>query len=84
MTHITLTSLAPQLTQRLQQRASQNGRTLEAEIAVILSSVLMPELPQENTLDLATAIEQRFAPLGDFDIPETPREPIRNPFSATR
>jgi antitoxin FitA len=79
MTNITLTSLTPQMTQRLQQRASQNGRTIEAEIAVILSSVLMPELPKKNTLDLTTAIEKRFAPLGDFDLLEIPREPIRTP-----
>ena len=79
MTNITLTSLAPQLTDRLQQRALQNGRTVEAEIAVILSSVLLPEPNQEANLDLATAIEQRFSPLGAFDLPETPREPIKTP-----
>ncbi len=79
MTNITLKSLAPQLTYRLQQRASQNGRTVEAEIAVILSSVLLPEPVQETNLDLATAIEQRFAPLGEFDLPEAPREPIKTP-----
>lgn len=79
MTDITLKHLEPQLTQRLQQRAMQNGRTVEAEITSILKSVLIPETSQPPTLDLATALEQRFAPLGEFDLPEIPREPIRTP-----
>ena len=74
MTNITLTSLAPQLTDRLQQRALQNGRTAEAEIAVIL-----PEPDQEANLDLVTAIEQRFSSLEGFDLPKVPREPIKTP-----
>jgi antitoxin FitA len=79
MTHITLNQLEPQLTQRLQQRASQNGRTIEAEITAILASVLIPETSQQSTLDLATALEQRFASIGGFDLPDLPREPIRTP-----
>jgi len=79
MTAITLTSLEPKLTQRLQQRASKNGRTIEAEIANILSEVLTLEKIEDNALGLGTAIKQRFAPLGDFEIPEIPREPIRTP-----
>jgi plasmid stability protein len=42
MTNITLNQLDDQLTQRLQQRAHKNGRTLEAEITAILASVLTP------------------------------------------
>lgn len=79
MTTITLKHLKPQLTQLLQQRANQHGRTLEAEITAILTSVLTPELPLQSTLDLATALERRFATLGEFDLPEIPREPIRTP-----
>jgi antitoxin FitA len=79
MSNITLHQLAPQLTQRLQQRAHQNGRTIEAEITAILASILLPEEPHPVELDLATALEQRFAAIGEFDIPELPREPIRTP-----
>lgn len=79
MTQITLNQLNSQLTERLQQRASQNGRTIEDEIAVILASVLTPESPQKSTLGLATAIQQHFADIEDFEIPEIPREPIRTP-----
>ncbi len=43
MTNITLDHIDPTLAERLQQRASANGRTLEAEITAILESVLSPE-----------------------------------------
>ena len=79
MTNITLNQLEPQLSQRLQQRASQNGRTIEAEITAILASVLIPEPSQQSLLDLATALEHRFAAIGEFDLPESAREPIRTP-----
>lgn len=79
MTQITLSQLDSQLTARLQQRASQNGRTIEDEITVILASVLTPESPQNATLGLATAIQQHFADIENFEIPEIPREPMRTP-----
>ena len=79
MTNITLNQLEPQLLQRLQQRANQNGRTVEAEITAILTSVVAPTLPSPTEPDLATAIKQRFAEVGGVDLPEIPREPIRNP-----
>lgn len=77
MTNITLDQLDPQLTERLQQRAVQNGRTIEAEITAILAIVLTPTSPTQP--DLATAIQQRFAEVGGVELPEIPREPIRNP-----
>lgn len=79
MTNITLDHLAPQLTERLQQRASQNGRTIAAEITAILESVLIPESSQTATPGLATAIQRRCAQIEDLEIPEIPREPIRTP-----
>lgn len=79
MTTITLTSLEPKLAERLQQRASENGRTIEAEIADILAEVLTADNTEDGTFGLGTAIKQRFAPLGDFEIPQIPREPIRTP-----
>jgi antitoxin FitA len=79
MTPIILDQLDPQLSNRLQQRANQNGRSLEAEITAILSSVLVPKPPQTEPLGLATAIERHFADIEDFEIPEFPKEPIRTP-----
>ncbi len=79
MTNITLELLQPQITQRLKARASKNGRSIEAEITAILSSVLITEPLPSNELNLATAIQQRFAEVGGVDLPETLREPIRTP-----
>lgn len=78
MTPITLDPIDPTLAERLQQRASANGRTIEAEITAILESALMPE-SAPNEPDLATAIGRHFTDIEDFEIPEIPREPIRNP-----
>jgi plasmid stability protein len=77
MTQITLKNLDPKLTQHLQQRAQQNGRTLEAEITAILASVLNSSAPTEP--NLAIAIQQRFAEVGGVEFPEIPRESVRNP-----
>lgn len=79
MTNIILNQLDPQLLERLQERAQQNGRAIEAEITAILSSVLSSEAPQKTTVGLATAIQQHFADIEDFEIPEIPRELIRTP-----
>jgi plasmid stability protein len=59
----------------LEQRAAQHGRTIELEIKAILKSVLAPK--KLSNIDLATAINRRFADFGDFEIPEIPREPMR-------
>jgi plasmid stability protein len=75
MSNITIDQLEPDLSHRLEQRAAQHGRTIEAEIKSILSSVLIPEASPQ--LDLATAIDRRFADLGEFELPETPRDAMR-------
>ena len=77
MSNITIHQLEPDLSYRLEQRAAQHGRTIEAEIKSILSSVLIPETSSQ--IDLATAIDRRFADLGEFEIPETPRDAMRTP-----
>lgn len=75
MSNITIHQLEPDLSHRLEQRAAQHGRTIEAEIKFILSSVLNPEPSPQ--IDLATAIDRRFADMGEFEIPETPRDAMR-------
>jgi|GEM_PF-1087415 plasmid stability protein len=78
MSNITIHQLEPDITQQLEQRAAQHGRTIELEIKAILKSVLAPKKP--SNIDLATAINRRFADFGDFgdfEIPEIPREPMR-------
>ena len=75
MSTITIHQLEPDIAQQLEQRATQHGRTIELEIKAILKSVLAPKKP--SNIDLATAINKRFADFGDFEIPEIPREPMR-------
>ena len=77
MESITLNKLSPQLTQSLEQRAINNGRTIEEEITAILAKELTNQGPSTPETDLATAIEQRFVSLGEFELPTIPREPIR-------
>ena len=75
MTNITISNLDDDLQNQLQKRAEKHGHSLEQEITEILRLVLI-----ENTkhpLNLATLIEQRFANLGDLELPEIAREPIR-------
>ena len=88
MTSITLTNVPPELTQRLQHRAQQNDRTVEAEITEILTRALAtepmpkdPAPPQSGPSHpgLGTAIRQLFAEVGGVELPEIPREPIRQP-----
>jgi antitoxin FitA len=66
MSDITIHQLEPALTSLLEQRAAQHGHTIEAEIKAILHSVLNPQ--PVTQVNLSTAIDQRFAYLGDFDI----------------
>lgn len=75
MSNITIHQLEPDITKLLEQRAAKHGHTIEAEIKAILQSVLAPELSPK--INLAAAIENRFANLGDFELPEITREPMR-------
>ncbi|WP_414552470.1 FitA-like ribbon-helix-helix domain-containing protein [Anabaena sp. CCY 0017] len=75
MSNITIHQLEPDITKLLEERAAQHGHTIEAEIKAILQSVLASELSPK--INLAAAIEQRFANLGDFELPEITREPMR-------
>ncbi|TSD86954.1 plasmid stabilization protein [Mycobacterium sp. KBS0706] len=62
---------------RLRRRAARNGHSVEDEARDILRSVLSQDAG--GTVNLADAIRQRFATLGGVDLPEMPREAIREP-----
>jgi len=66
-----------QLMAGLRRRAARNGHSIEDEARDILRSVLSQEAG--GTVNLADAIRQRFAPLGGVDLPDMPREAIREP-----
>jgi antitoxin FitA len=76
MNNITISNLDDGMKSRLQKRAEEHGRSLEEEAREILRLALTEN--QEHPLNIVTRIEQRFADLGDFELPEIPRKPIRN------
>jgi antitoxin FitA len=73
--NITISNLDDDIKSRLQKQAEKHGRSLEEEAREILRLALTEN--NEDTLNIATIIEQRFANLGDFELPEVRREPIR-------
>ncbi|HEX3884075.1 MAG TPA: Arc family DNA-binding protein [Stellaceae bacterium] len=66
MSTLTIRNVEPVLKERLRVRAAQHGRSMEAELRVILKDVLRPER-QKDGIGLAEAIHQLFAPLGGAD-----------------
>ena len=62
---------------RLKSRASRHGRSLEAEAREILRAALA--CPPSQPKNLAEAMHSYFAPLGGVELPEIPREPMREP-----
>ena len=78
MATITIRNLDEKIKRKLQVRAAQNGRSMEAEARGILQKVLAaPEQPPER--NLYERIRARFAPLGGIDLELPPREPTRDP-----
>lgn len=77
MSNITIQNFDDDLKTLLQKRADYYGRSLEEEAKEIFRSVLQAT-PVEK-LNLAEIIHQRFAHLGDFEIPAIPRDPLRDP-----
>jgi len=75
MNSITIQNFDDDLKKRLQKRAEYSGRSLEEEGKEILRAVLTEQVHQP--LNLALAIEGRFAHFGDFKLPMIPREPLR-------
>lgn len=62
---------------RLQSRAARNRRSMEAEAREILTTALA--LAPKKRGCLAEEIHARFAKLGGFEVPDIPREPMREP-----
>lgn len=77
MASITIRNLEEPLKARLRIRAATHGRSMEDEARDILRNALNREPAQ--AANLASAIRARFAPLGGVELPETPREAMREP-----
>ncbi|OAN52357.1 plasmid stabilization protein [Paramagnetospirillum marisnigri] len=78
MASITIRNLDESLKSRLRVQAAMHGRSMEDEARTILRSHLSQE-PQEP-VRLGSAIHKLFKPLGGVDdLPEVPRQPMREP-----
>ncbi len=77
MASITIRNLDDSLKSRLRIQAAVHGRSVEGEARDLLRSSLNQE-PQ-GPKNLGMALHALFPPLGGFDMPEVPREPMREP-----
>lgn len=77
MASITIRNLDEPLKARLRVQAAIHGRSMEDEARDILRTVLSRE--QAQPTNLAATIRARFAPLGGVDLPDIPRDPMREP-----
>jgi plasmid stability protein len=74
---ITIPNLEESLKSQLRIQAAMHGRSIEDEARDILRSSLDQE--PEEPKNLGTAINALFKPFGGFDVPDIPREPMREP-----
>ncbi|WP_211099877.1 FitA-like ribbon-helix-helix domain-containing protein [Azospirillum brasilense] len=74
---LTIRNLDEPLAQRLQSRAAHSGRSMEDEARLILRDVLAGQPAPAS--DLAEAIQRRFLRFGGVEVPDVPREPLREP-----
>jgi plasmid stability protein len=77
MASITIRNLDDELKRRLRIRSAKHGRSMEDEARDILRTTLSRE--DRLQANLADAIHQRFAGIGDIELPIPPREPIHEP-----
>ncbi|MET0545803.1 MAG: plasmid stabilization protein [Caulobacterales bacterium] len=73
---MTIRNIDDALKARLRVRAAQHGKSMEDEARDILRSALSTE--ETGARNLADAIRARIEPLGGVDLPEIPREAIRD------
>ena len=77
MAVMTIRNIDDAIKKRLRVRAAVNGRSMEDEARDILRSALSTDDPRPR--NLGQAIHERFGPLGGADLPDVPREAIREP-----
>ena len=76
MASITVRNLDGEVKSRLRIRAAENGRSMEEEVRVILRQAVDLEPQPEN---LASFIQECFAPFGGVELELPPRDPMREP-----
>ena len=79
MADITITDIDDELGRRLEQRAAQHGRSMQAEARDILRDALATEPSAAVAGNLADAIRAIVEPLGGIELEPFPRQPVREP-----
>ena len=77
MASITIRNLDDALKSRLRIQAAIHDHSMEDEARDILRSALNQE--HRGPKHLGSAIHSLFKPLGGLDLPDLPREPMREP-----
>ncbi|MEJ1931980.1 plasmid stability protein [Nostoc sp. NIES-2111] len=75
MTNITIFNIDENLKKLLQERATKNGRSLEDEVKEILRLAVVGN--EKIPVNIVNMIDKRFANLGNFELEEISREPMR-------
>lgn len=73
MGSVKIQDVGDDLAQRLRMRAAEHGHSIEEEARAILRAALTEYPPPAN---LASAIHDRFAPMGGVELNIPSREPI--------
>ena len=71
MAAISVRDLDEEVAARLKVRAARNGRSMEAEVRAILTGAVTET--HVERLNLAQAIQQRFAAVGGTELQDPPR-----------
>lgn len=74
MTAISVRDLDADVAARLKVQAARHGRSMEAEVRAILTDAVAGA--QDEQLNLAQAIRQRFTPLGGVEVQIPPRSDV--------
>ena len=74
MATITIRNLDETVKRKVQVRAAQNGRSMEAEARAMLSDLVADVPPAARRESLGTAIHRRFAALGGVELRIPPRQ----------
>jgi len=77
MASMTIRNIDDALKSRLRIRAAHHGRSMEDEARDILRAAL--SAGADRTPHLVNRIRSRVARVGGIDLPDVPREPMRDP-----
>ena len=79
MSTLTIRNLDPAVKDQLRVQAARHGRSMEAELRVIVTAAV--DSQRANEPNLAEAIRRRFAPYGGIELESHPAVPGAEPLT---